>query len=441
MPRNLTRRTQSSRTLPIEQGFCVSQHAAPPRRPRHQPPARWVRLRSLIATLLIALLVSAGSMGVVTAAPGAPGPARPILAIDPPSVSAKAIFSFDLASGVVLYEKNPTERMQVGSTVKIATALAVMKHGNLADEVPILDSDLVDWETYSNMRLTAGDTLTVGTLLYGLLLPSGNDSANALARHVGGQISGSEDPDTATLAFVEAMNDIVADLGLKNTRFANPSGIDDRNSYSSAQDIAILFGELMKDEKLAAIVAEPAYSFYSVGSQPRQYEGRTTNQLLNQQGVIGGKTGTTGAAGGNVVLARRMNEGANTVITAVLGAKVTYDNAGAVGEDVRWDDARKILDDMDARFAWVVPGSEGTFPGLAEEMTVWQVEFKDPPTIPVPTGEETPTTYQLVLGPTAKAGEECGSVQLLVGGSAVGSIPVYQTGAQVTETGHPDWVA
>lgn len=394
--------------------------------------------------LLIALLVSFGSMGGGTAAPGAPGApgqAGPVLAIDPPSVSAKAIFAFDLASGVVLYEKNPTERMQVGSTVKIATALAVMKHGNLADEVPIVESDQVDWNTYSNMQLTAGDTLTVGTLLYGLLLPSGNDGANALARHVGAQLSGSDDPETATLAFVQAMNDIVAELGLKNTRFVNPSGIDDRNSYSSAHDMAILFGELMKDEKLAAIVAEPAYSFYSVGARPRQYEGKTTNQLLNQLGVIGGKTGTTAAAGGNVVLAREMNEGANMVITAVLGADVTYGNDGMVSEDVRWDDARKILSDMDTRFSWVVPGVEGTFPGLAEEMTVWQVEFRDPPTVPIPTGEDAQTTYQLVLGPPALAGKQCGSVQLLVGGSAVGSIPIYQTGAQATGADHLGWAA
>lgn len=406
-------------------------HAEPPCF-RHQPPVRWERLHTLIATVLITLLVSLSSAGVVTAAPSATGDARHARAIDPPSVSARAVFAFDLASGVVLYEKNPKERMQVGSTVKIATALAVIKHGNLADEVPIVESDLVDIETYSNMQLTAGDTLTVGTLLYGLLVPSGNDGADALARHVGSQISGSDDLDTATGAFVQAMNDLAAELGLKNTRFANPSGIDQPNSYSSAQDIAILFGELMKDPKLAAIVAEPAYSFYSVGSQPRQYQGQTTNQLLGKQGVIGGKTGTTAAAGGGVVLARQMNDGSNTVITAVIGADVTYDDANNVVEDVRWDDAGEILADMDARFAWVVPGAEGTFPGLAEEMTAWQVQFKEPPIVPVSTGENTPTTYQLVLGPKGEAGELCGSVQLLVEGSAVGSIPVYQMGAQAT---------
>lgn len=377
-------------------------------------------------------IILTGTAGTVAAAPGPASEPRPASAIDPPSVSARAIFSYDLTSGVVLYEKNPTERMQVGSTVKIMTALVVMKLGKLDDEVLILESDEVDIEMYSNMQLAAGDTLTVGTLLYGLLLPSGNDGASALARHIGGQISGSEDPKTAINAFVEAMNDMAAELGLRNSNFTNPSGIDSKNSYSSAQDVAILFGELMKDPKLADIVAQPAYSFLSVGPRPRQYQGETTNELLNKSGVIGGKTGTTADAGGCVVFARQVNGGANTVITAVLGSEVTYDSAGMKAEDVRWDDAQKLLTDMDARFSWVVPGADDTFPGLAEEMTIWQVEFRDPPAIPMPSSDDSRTTYQLVLGPPVEAGERCGTVRLLVSGRTVGSIPIYQTGAEAS---------
>ena len=175
------------------------------------------------------------------------------------------------------------------------------------------------------MQLQAGDTLTVGTLLYGLLLPSGNDGAMALARHVGSQICGCDDANEARGAFVQAMNDYAEELGLENTRFTNPSGIDSEQTYSSARDIAILFGELMKNEKLASIVAEPAYSFYSVGPEARELPVPTTNQLLGQLGVIGGKTGTTEEAGACVVLARQVNGGINTVITAILGSDVQYE--------------------------------------------------------------------------------------------------------------------
>lgn len=399
--------------------------------PRPARRAGWwgTRLSALLAVLIVCLIGAAP----VASAPSFTDRTVPSRAVDPPAVSAQGVFSFDLATGVILYEKNSTERMQVGSTVKIATALVVMKYGNLEDEVPIIEWDEVDITQYSNMQLVAGDTLTVTTLLYGLLLPSGNDGANALARHVGSQISGSDDPATATTAFVQAMNDLAAELGLENTRFANPVGLDDDDSYSSAQDIAILFGELMKDPKLAAIVREPAYSFNSVGAQPRQYQSETTNQLLGQRGVIGGKTGTTSVAGGCVVLAREVNNGASTVITAVLGSDVTYDAEGKVSQDARWDDAAAILDDMDARFTWVVPGADGTFPGLAEEMAVWGVEFRDPLPVPVPSGAsggDAEMAYQLVLGPPVAAGEQCGTVRLLVGGSTVGAVPIYQGGAQ-----------
>jgi D-alanyl-D-alanine carboxypeptidase len=332
-----------------------------------------------------------------------------------------------MTTGIVLYEKDPDKRMQIGSTVKVATALVVMKYGNTEDQVKIQKLDTVDIAVYSNMQLQEGDTLTVGTLLYGLLLPSGNDGALALARHVGEQMCSCDDRNDAIGAFVQAMNDLAEELGLENTRFTNPSGIDAEQTYSSARDIAILFSELMKNEKLAGIVAEPAYSFYSVGPEARNYQSQTTNQLLGQLGVIGGKTGTTGEAGACVVLAREVNGGSNTVITAILGSDVTYEGDAIVeGSDKRWDEARSIFTAMDQQFAWVTPGTEGTFPGLADEMAVWQVEFQNPPAVPYPqAGVE--ATYQLVLGEPGEAGAEGGSVRLYYDQEQVGSVPVYYT--------------
>lgn len=368
--------------------------------------------------------------GSISAAPGPGNTGAGTGHIDAPDVTAQSVFSFDMATGITLYEKDPDERMQIGSTVKIATALVVMKYGNLSDKVLIDKADTVDITVYSNMQLQAGDTLTVSTLLYGLLIPSGNDGALALARHVGSGLCDCDDRDGAMAAFVGAMNDYADELGLENTRFTNPSGIDSSNTYSSAHDIAILFGELMKDDKLAAIVREPAYSFYSVGPETRNYESGTTNQLLGQLGVIGGKTGTTEEAGGCVVLARQVNGDANTVITAILGADVAYNNNVIVdGSDKRWDDARAVFGAMDEQFTWVVPGAEGTFPGLAEEMAVWQVQFQDPPAIPYPTVDVT-AGYQLVLGAEGDAGTEGGTVRLYYGKDQVGSVPVFYTTAQ-----------
>lgn len=375
-------------------------------------------------TMLLALLMPAAG------APGSYGDPAPSTSIASPDVTAQSVFSFDLASGITLYENNPDERMQIGSTVKVATALVVMQHGDPADQVLIDESDTVDITVYSNMQLQAGDTLTVSTLLYGLLIPSGSDGAMALARHVGLDLCGCNDVDEARDAFYEVMNDYAADIGLQNSRFTNASGIDAVNAYSTARDIAILFGELMKNERLAGIVAEPAYSFDSVGATPRNYQSQTTNQLLGQLGVIGGKTGSTEAAGGCVVLARQVNGDSNTVITAVLGADLEYRDSMIVeGSDERWNDARAIFSGMDEQFAWVTPGAEGTFPGLAEEMAVWQVQFNDPPTIPYPASGVTPA-YQLVLRSAPEADAEGGAVRLYYDQEQVGSVPVYYTTAQ-----------
>jgi D-alanyl-D-alanine carboxypeptidase len=379
-------------------------------------------LLAVLMTLFIALPAAA--------APGFPGAVGDAAFVAPPDVTADSVYSFDMTTGITLYEKDPDTRMQIGSTVKVATAPVVMKYGNASDEVLIEQDDTVDITVYSNMQLQAGDTLTVGTLLYGLLLPSGNDAALALGRHVGSQLCECDDRNEALGAFVGAMNDYAKDLGLENTRFTNPAGMDSEQAYSSARDVAILFAEFMKDEKLASIAAEPAYSFYSVGANPRNYQEQTTNQLLGQLGVIGGKTGSTGEAGACVVLAREVNGGSNTVITAVLGSDLTYEGDAIVeGSDKRWDDARAIFGAMDEQYAWVTPGAEGTFPGLAEEMAVWQVAFQDAPAVPYPrSGVE--TAYQLVLSPQAEDDGAGGDVRLYYDEERVGSVPVYYTSAQ-----------
>ncbi len=396
---------------------------SPGRSDRYTFAARWLCALIVFATI-------SGAMPIHGLAnPGQAGTNGSSRSIAPPDISAAAVFSYDLTSGITLYAKDSDARMQIGSLVKVVTALVVMKHGDLKDKVGIVESDLVDETQYSNMKLQAGDTLTVGTLLYGMLLPSGNDGANALARHVGGKLSGSSDVTEALAAFVAEMNAYAAGLGLANSRFINPSGVDNASSYSTAHDLAILFGELMKNETLARVVAEPAYSFYSAGPENRQYQGESTNQLLKRNGVIGGKTGSTGEAGGCVVLARSIEGSGALVITAILGSDLAYDENNTITTDVRWDDAAKVFEAMDSQFTWATPGADGTFPGLAEELGVWGLQFRDAPPIPIPTGADEPATYQLLLVPPAAPADPAGTVAFFFGDSEAGRLPVYQIGA------------
>jgi D-alanyl-D-alanine carboxypeptidase (penicillin-binding protein 5/6) len=263
---------------------------------------------------------------------------------DAPAVTAQAVFAYDPASGEVLFSKNPDEEREIGSTVKIMTALVVLDYVPLDTEITIQEDDLVDQLVYSNMQLVAGDTLTVEQLLYGLLIPSGSDGARALARYVGGLIDpGADDPRQV---FTGAMNQRAANMGMDHTRFANADGNDTSDSHSSARDIAIAAAALLESPVLADIVGQTGYTFTSVGPEAREYSGVTTNKLLQDgyAGVIGVKTGSTEDAGGCVVLAQQ--ESGRTIIVAVLGADLTYENDW-IATDARWDDATALLEYLD----------------------------------------------------------------------------------------------
>lgn len=380
-------------------------------------PARWL-------IVVVALLYT------VSTVPASAQSAPEMSIIAPPDVTAQSIYVVDATSGITLYSKNADEHLPIGSVVKIMTALVTLKHvEDVNEQVVITEADLVDTDVYSNMNLQAGDTLTVSLLLYGLLIPSGNDAARALARHVGSKISGSDDPNVAVGAFVNEMNAHAAELGLDDSRFTVPDGIDTPNAYSSAEDVSIMSRELMKSDLLRQIVREPAYRFMSVGPEQRVYEKSTTNQRLGQNGVIGIKTGTTEAAGGNVVLAREVNGGANTVIIVILGANHAYVTGDDTTPDARWTDADTIMSSMDTQFAWTAPNSDGLLPGLNEELAIWDVTLENPPAIPVPNVDGVGLGYQLQIGPVADPGQQAGTLHLYYGQTRVGELPLTQAAA------------
>jgi D-alanyl-D-alanine carboxypeptidase (penicillin-binding protein 5/6) len=269
---------------------------------------------------------------------------------DAPDVSAASVFAIDLATGEVLYAKNEHEERDIASTVKIMTALVTIEHADLGDEVIIEEGDLVDTLVYSNMALIAGDTLTVEQLLTGLLVASGSDGALALARHVGAAIDpGADEPEAV---FVDAMNEKAAELGMEDSHFTNPEGDDADGAHSSAYDMVLAGSELLNQPVLADIVSEANYSFTSVGPEVHEYTGVTTNQLLTEgyEGIRGIKTGSTEEAGGCIILAQADPETKSTVVIAVLGSDLTYEN-GWIAADSRWDDTRALLDWLGQRGA------------------------------------------------------------------------------------------
>ena len=196
-----------------------------------------------------------------------------------PEIAAHAAILMHMDSGSVLYEKNADERMLIASTTKIMTALVVLDSCAPSELVTIKPEHCA--VEGSSAYLRPGEEYTVESLLCGLLLASGNDAAKALAEHA----AGSEE------AFVACMNARAQQLGLENTHFVNPHGLDAEDHYSSAFDLARLTCEAMKNELFAEIVSAPEKA-----CGERVYINH--NRLLRRyDGCRGVKTGYTKAAG------------------------------------------------------------------------------------------------------------------------------------------------
>lgn len=345
---------------------------------------------------------------------------------DVPRVTAEAVYSFDASTGVGLYAMNAHDRRAPASTTKIATAMVIAENADLSTEVIIDEADVVDANVYSSMQLSAGETLTVEQLLYGLMLPSGNDAALTLARLVGSGLPGG-DPNSGgdpVAAFVDAMNRFVVDLGLENTHFTNPAGLDDPDHYSSAHDLAVLGAALLGYPTLVEIVSTPSIVFTPAGSA-REYSLFNTNPFLtSRDDVIGIKTGSTENAGGCLVIATRM-PGGNQVVTVVMGSDLSYDEYGMIATDTRFDDMTLILGKMDADYQWVAPDNLDAIAGLNDELAAWSVTLRDDSAIVLPTGAGA-VDYRLELGPEGDSEAEAGRVLFFVGDQLVAERPVYQ---------------
>lgn len=203
-----------------------------------------------------------------------------------PTTSAVSAVLIDCETGRVLYQKNQNEQRLIASITKLMTALVAIESQPDLSQMITIKPEWTGAEG-SSLYLKAGETLTMETLLYGLLLQSGNDAAVALAGFCAGDVT----------RFVERMNWRAADLGMTGTQFQNPNGLNDEGHYSTALDMARLAAFCMQNETLAKIVATKSY----------RAEGRSFvnhNKLLWQYpDCVGMKTGYTQMAGRTLVTA------------------------------------------------------------------------------------------------------------------------------------------
>lgn len=200
---------------------------------------------------------------------------------DGPSNHAQAASLIDVTSGRLLYSKRGDERMRIASLTKIMTAIVAIERGNLKDSVKVTKNSFA--KEGSSLFLKLGEEMSLENLLYGLMLRSGNDAASAIAEHVGGSEEG----------FVLMMNEKATALGLSNSHFMNPHGLDHDEHYSSANDLAKLTAYALKNPTFKEIVKTPVKKAPNP-NEKWDYKWDNKNKMLRfYEGADGVKTGYT----------------------------------------------------------------------------------------------------------------------------------------------------
>ena len=221
-----------------------------------------------------------------------------------PNINSQVALIYDRTGKRILFEKNGKKQFKMASTTKIMTATVVLENAKLDDVVTI--ENKAAWTGGSRLGLKKDDKITVHDLLYGLLLVSGNDAAVALAIHVGGSVEG----------FAEMMNNKAKELGLTNTHFVTPHGLDEDEHYTTAEELAKMADYAMGIPKFKEIVNTKTYTV-RINNNPKTLT--NTNELLGSlSGVYGIKTGFTNGAGRCLVTGCK--RGNLDIITVVLGA-------------------------------------------------------------------------------------------------------------------------
>ncbi len=246
-----------------------------------------------------------------------------------PFVTAKAWAIGDARTGKVLWGSNESEKLEMASVTKVMTAWLIVRLADQDEKVldeTVTFSKRADRTIGSSSGVNAGEKLPVRDLLYGLLLPSGNDAAVALGEHFGARVGkGKSEKKPAAKSdplapFVAEMNAAAVELGMLETRFKNPHGLPDSGHNSSARDLVTLGWNAMQSARFRTLVQTRQHGCQvsGPGGYRRNLKWKNTNELLDIEGYEGLKTGTTDAAG--ACLMSQCVRGNDRLMLVVLGS-------------------------------------------------------------------------------------------------------------------------
>ncbi|MBR1592714.1 MAG: D-alanyl-D-alanine carboxypeptidase [Ruminococcus sp.] len=323
-----------------------------------------------------------------------------------PEISARAAVVISADTGEIIYGRNPDEKLPMASTTKIMTTLLCLESGNLYEEF-VVDSDAIKVEG-SSMGLLEGDIVTKYALCCGMLLPSGNDAANATAVKLAGSIEN----------FADMMNEKAEELGLAHTHFVTPSGLEGVGHGSSAYDMAILASVALRNEIFREICSSQTIKL-EFGNPPYTRWLKNTNKLLSMDnGVYGVKTGFTDEAGRCLVSACE-RDGKN-LICVTLNDRNDW-NDHLLMYDFAFEKSNRITLDIPDNISLPLAGAENS------RIKVWAKEAETD--ITAYQADENDIEYKIISSPFVYApvcaGDELAHISVRYKEREIKNIPLY----------------
>jgi len=314
------------------------------------------------------------------------------------AISAEKAYVLDAVSGRAIYEKNPDSHSLIASTTKIMTALVVCEQCNVLDRMRI-PKEAVGIEG-SSMYLQEGEVLTIQELLYGLMLRSGNDAAVALAIYCGGTVEG----------FAELMNDKARLLGMTNSHFVNPNGLDAPEHYSTARDLAVLAGYAMENPIFYKTVSAKNVT---VG---QRYLTNHNKLLWRLEGADGVKTGYTKAAG-RILVSSCTRQGRRLVGVTINAPDDWNDHTALLEEGFsRYQVERIITEGEVVGTVEIAGGQRGHVQLVAGTDFEYALTCDEEPEIQLP-------GPGFVYAPVA-SGADAGCANICINGRQIGKVPL-----------------
>lgn len=318
-------------------------------------------------------------------------------------ISAEAGIIIAADTGEVIYEKNPDDRLPMASTTKIMTAITALESSGKDDIVTV--SANAERQEGTSLYLKRGDKIRMEDLLYGLMLNSGNDAAVAVAEYISGSVEN----------FSCEMNKKAEKIGIKNSSFKNPSGLDDAEHYTTARDLALISAYAMQNTDFKTIVSTKEKSV-RVNNAETLYFANHNKLLKRYDGAIGVKTGYTKRSGRCLVSAAERN-GVMLIAVTLNDPNDWNDHENMLDYGFALCSPRQILAEGRELKRLELPSGKELCAAVGEEVSVTAVKDRVPKC-------EVRLHLPKKISTTICAGEKIGEAEVIINGKTIKTVPI-----------------